>query len=131
MFGTQVWANSVDPDKTAPDQCDKVYKSVCMFWMPFSMLKPHCSNLSIITGIFSGLLFTVDSVSVSHCSCFIIRQKNKESCVYCNMPPKNWVGRSGFFFFFNFFFFFELKCICWVVIMLQKRDFIAIISVCC
>ena len=52
--------------------------------------------------------------------------RRKKCCVYCNMPQKiGSVGRDFYFFFIYFFF-------CWhskVIIMLQKRDFIAIISV--
>ena len=39
----QVWANSVEPDHTAPEGSIKyVYKecpSVCIFWMHYSMVK--------------------------------------------------------------------------------------------
>ena len=72
----------------------------------------------------------------------IRRKINNVFTVTC--PPrkkkkKKWVRMSGFFFisciyiYIYIYFFFELKCICLVVIMLQKpqkRDFIAIISVC-
>ena len=40
----QDWANSVDPGQTAP-----VCHSICIFWTPYSMVKPNCSNFGIIT----------------------------------------------------------------------------------
>ena len=65
---------------------------------------------------------------------FIIRysfQAKQKKNVFTVTRPKK-IGSVGrdFFFLFFFFFFFELKCICLVVIMLQKRDFIAITRVC-
>ena len=59
---------------------------------------------------------------------FLIRRKKK--VVFTVTCPKNWVSRSGFVFFFFFTFFFNPNLLCLVVIMLQKRNFIAIISVC-
>ena len=60
----QVWANLVDPDQTSPlIWVYTVCHSVCMFWMPFSTLKPRCLNFRIITAKFSGVrifrMFTV------------------------------------------------------------------------
>ena len=40
----EVWANSVDPDQTAP-----VCHSVCVLWTYYSMVKQHSSNCKIIT----------------------------------------------------------------------------------
>ena len=52
MFSDRhVWTNSVDPDLI---RVYTVCHSVCMFWTPYSMLKPNCSNLRIITVNYSG-----------------------------------------------------------------------------
>ena len=46
----QAWANSVDPDQTAPDQgLYTVCNSVCIFWSHYSIVEPQCSNFKIIT----------------------------------------------------------------------------------
>ena len=42
----RVWANSVDPDETAP--CHPV----CIFLTHYSVIKRYCSNFRIITAIF-------------------------------------------------------------------------------
>ena len=48
------WANSVDPDQTAPEEQsdDRVYTvchSVCIVWTHCSMVEPHSSNCRVIT----------------------------------------------------------------------------------
>ena len=60
------------------------------------------------------------------------KKKKKKKNVFTVTCPKKIgsVGRDFFFFIFIFIFIFLLKRICLIVIMLQKRDFIAIISVC-
>ena len=37
----RVWANTVDPDQTAPRVCT-VPHSVCIFWTHYSKVKPLC-----------------------------------------------------------------------------------------
>ena len=44
----QIWANSVDPDQTAP-HC---LQSLCTFWMHYSKEKPSCSTFREITANF-------------------------------------------------------------------------------
>ena len=49
-----VWANSADPDQTAPlEQSDKglytVCHSICLVWTYYSMVEPHSSNFRVIT----------------------------------------------------------------------------------
>ena len=49
-----VWANSAEPDQTAPS-LSRVYtvcNSVSIFWTHYSMVEPHCSNFRVITTIF-------------------------------------------------------------------------------
>ena len=48
--GRQVWANSADPDQTAP--LIRVYivcNSLCIFWMHYSKETPSCSTFIEIT----------------------------------------------------------------------------------
>ena len=58
---TQVWANSVDPDQTAPkEQSIRVYMvcySVCIFWTQYSVIKPHRSIFRTIQHLFRVLNF--------------------------------------------------------------------------
>ena len=53
----QVWANSADPDQTAPSliRVYTVCNSFCIFWMHYSTVKPSCSNFRVITTHFSGV----------------------------------------------------------------------------
>ena len=63
----KIWANSADPDQTAPrprSDCSQrssliwvctVCCSVCIFWMHYSMVKPPCSNFMVITANVSGV----------------------------------------------------------------------------
>ena len=51
------WANSVDPDQTAPrgaiwSGATLFFHSICIFWTHYSMVEPNCSNFSIITAVF-------------------------------------------------------------------------------
>ena len=51
------WANSVDPDQTAPrgaiwSVATLFFHSICIFWTHYSMVEPNCSNFSIITAVF-------------------------------------------------------------------------------
>ena len=46
----QAWANSADPDQTAP-----VCNSLCIFWMHYSKEKPFCSTFRVITTNFLGV----------------------------------------------------------------------------
>ena len=52
----QVWANSVDPDQTAPRssliRVFTVCYSVYVFWTNFSIVRPCCSNFRILQQIF-------------------------------------------------------------------------------
>ena len=51
----QVWANSVDPDQTAPRSLIRVYtvcNSLCIFWMHYSTEKSYCSTFRVITANF-------------------------------------------------------------------------------
>ena len=54
-----VWANSADPDQTAPrSSLIRVYTvchSVCTVWTHYSMIEPHISNFRAITTIFLGV----------------------------------------------------------------------------
>ena len=47
------WANSADPDQTAPrGSLIRVYtvcRSVCIVWTHYSMVEPHSSNFRVIT----------------------------------------------------------------------------------
>ena len=46
------WANSADPDQTAPSSVIRVYtvcRSVCIVWTHYSMVEPHSSNFRVIT----------------------------------------------------------------------------------
>ena len=49
----KVWANSVNPDQTAPSliMVYTVCNSVCIFWTHYSVVEPHCSNFRIITAM--------------------------------------------------------------------------------
>ena len=54
----QVWANSADPDQTAPRSLIRVYTvchSVCIVWTHYSMVEPHISNFRVITTNFLGV----------------------------------------------------------------------------
>ena len=51
----QVWANSVDPDQTAPRSGSTLFAIPCTFWTHYSMVEPPCSNLRGITANFSGV----------------------------------------------------------------------------
>ena len=54
----QVWANSADPDQTAPSKlirANTVCNSGCIFWVHYSSVKPSCSNFRVITAIFFGV----------------------------------------------------------------------------
>ena len=47
-----VWANSADPDQTAPRGAVRVYTVchyVCIVWTHCSMVEPHSSNSRVIT----------------------------------------------------------------------------------
>ena len=50
----QVWANSADPDKTAPSliRVYTVCNFLCIFWMHYSKEKPSCSTFRVITANF-------------------------------------------------------------------------------
>ena len=44
----QAWANSVDPDQTAPlIRVYTVCHSVCIVWTHYSMVEPHSSNFRV------------------------------------------------------------------------------------
>ena len=66
----QVWANSVDPDQTAPSSLIRVYTvchSVCIVWTHYSMKEPHSSNFRVITTNVLGVrIFTKFTV---YCFC--------------------------------------------------------------
>ena len=47
----QVWENSADPDQTAP-RVYTVCNAICILWVHYSMVKPPCSNLIMITANF-------------------------------------------------------------------------------
>ena len=55
----QVWANSADPDQTAPKgSLIRVYtvcNSLCIFWMHYSKETPSCSTFRVITTNFWGV----------------------------------------------------------------------------
>ena len=42
------WANSADPDQTAPLRVYTVCLSVCIVWAHYSMVEPRSSNYSIV-----------------------------------------------------------------------------------
>ena len=50
----QVWANSADPDQTAPSliRVYTVCNSLCIFWMHYSKERPSCSTFRVITANF-------------------------------------------------------------------------------
>ena len=43
------WANSADPDQTAPIRVYTVCHSVSIVWTHYSMVEPHSSNFRVIT----------------------------------------------------------------------------------
>ena len=47
----QVWANSADPDQTAPSliRVYTVCNSLCIFWMHYPKETPSCSTFRVIT----------------------------------------------------------------------------------
>ena len=47
----QVWANSADPDQTAPSliRVYTVCNSLCIFWIHYSKEQPSCSTFRVIT----------------------------------------------------------------------------------
>ena len=45
------WANSADPDQTAPTVCH----SICIVWTHYSMAEPHSSKFRVITTNFLGV----------------------------------------------------------------------------
>ena len=53
------WANSADPDQTAPrSSLIRVYSvchSVSIVWTHYSMVEPQSSNFGVITSIFWGV----------------------------------------------------------------------------
>ena len=52
------WANSADPDQTAPSSLIRVYTvghSVCIVWTHYSMVDPHSSNFRVIITNFLGV----------------------------------------------------------------------------
>ena len=55
----QVWANSADPDQTAPrSSLIRIYTvchSVCIVWTRYSMVEPHSSTFRVITTKFLGV----------------------------------------------------------------------------
>ena len=53
----QAWANSADPDQTAPSliRVYTVCHSVCIVWTHYCMVKPHSSNFRVITTICLGV----------------------------------------------------------------------------
>ena len=62
------WANSADPDQTAPIRVyNTVCHSVCIIWTHYSMAEPHSSNFRVITTNFWGVQifrkFTVEEAS--------------------------------------------------------------------
>ena len=62
-----VWANSADPDQTAPDQGLHCLQ-FCIVWTHYSMVEPHSSNFRVITTNFSGVRifrkFMVDTLKL-------------------------------------------------------------------
>ena len=50
----QVWANSVDPDQTAP-RVYTVCHFVCIFWTNYSVVNRSCSNFRMITAFLAHL----------------------------------------------------------------------------
>ena len=58
------WANSADPDQTAP---------VCIIWTHYSMVGPHSSNFRVITTNVLGVrIFRKFTVNWMHCYCIEI-----------------------------------------------------------
>ena len=55
----QVWANSAEPDQTAPDQDLHCLLFCSNFWMDFCMVKPGYLNSRIITAILGDCPFFV------------------------------------------------------------------------
>ena len=61
----QVWANSADPDQTAPllIRVYTVCHSIHIFWTHYCTVKPLCLNFRVITANFSGVqIFRVSMV---------------------------------------------------------------------
>ena len=82
----QVWANSADPDQTAPSSLIRVYtvcNSGCVFWMHYSKEKSSCSTFRVITanvlGVRNFRVFTVTSMFLKWKMLFPF-------LVYCNKP---------------------------------------------
>ena len=60
-----LWANSVDPDQTAPSliRVYTVCHSICTFWTHYFIVEPPCSNFRVSTanclGVQNARIFTV------------------------------------------------------------------------
>ena len=98
----QVWANSADPDQTAPRSSSliRVYavcNSLCIFWMHYSKEKPSCSTFRVITAdfrvseilgflrYFTGLTTTVQWRTMSR---YIgLEAEDVGLCTSCDTPP--------------------------------------------
>ena len=85
----QVWANSADPDQTAPrSSLIRVYTvchSVCIVWTHYSMVDPHSSNFRVITTIFLGVRifrkFTVIFSFVQIITVYLIEWNKRIICI--------------------------------------------------
>ena len=65
----QVWANSADPEQTAPIWVCTICNSGCIFWMHYSKEKSSCSTFRVITAHFWGVRnFRIFTVHVGTCT---------------------------------------------------------------
>ena len=100
----QVWANSADPDQTAPRGAVSrssliwvctVCHSVCIVWTHYSMVEPHSSNFRVITINFLGVRifrrFTVLLMTVPIAGILKVLYWDETTCIlsYKFKRPKN------------------------------------------
>ena len=73
----QAWANSVDSCMSSLIFVYTVCHSVCILWMHYSIIEPHCSNVLIITAFFGvskylGVLWYVLKCQLWHSQVTIV-----------------------------------------------------------
>ena len=125
-----VWANSVDPDETAPSliRVYTVCQSVCIFWTYYSVVKRYCASFRIITAI---VYFILGFYGNSIVSSIVITLSEEDGASWALCLPILWLflthiclivfsivirwtspfpnlGVSGVFFSFLFDFFIEI-----------------------
>ena len=76
------WANSADPDQTAPIRVYTVCHSVCIIWTHYSMVEPHSSNFRVITTNILGVRMFRKSFSRSEHEQTVQTQRSSLISVY-------------------------------------------------